>query len=289
MKIILSRKGFDSSNGGCASPIFPDGRLLLLPIPASSAPTRFSDVGFEGLNLGQIVGELSRGKVLPDSPTHLDPDLSSEALHRQEGWLPAFGQTGSAQSHLNSRGVEVGDLFLFFGWFRRVEKNARGMWQFVPGAPDCHLIFGWLQVGEILRVGTNTREFADSYPWLAQHPHLNGQRSDSNTIYVASQYLDLPGSTQLRQLAGGGVFKNLSEARTLTAPNQASRSLWRLPAFFSPSGNVPALSYHADPARWKSDNEGWVLLQSVAKGQEFVMELPDIKEKSNWLDAIFDF
>jgi len=33
MKIILSRKGFDSSYGGYASPIFPDGSILSLPIP----------------------------------------------------------------------------------------------------------------------------------------------------------------------------------------------------------------------------------------------------------------
>jgi len=33
MKIILSRKGFDSKNGGIASPILPDGALLSLPIP----------------------------------------------------------------------------------------------------------------------------------------------------------------------------------------------------------------------------------------------------------------
>ena len=31
-KIILSRKGFDSSNGGIASPYFEDGTLLSLPI-----------------------------------------------------------------------------------------------------------------------------------------------------------------------------------------------------------------------------------------------------------------
>lgn len=149
MKIILSRKGFDSSNGGCASPIFPDGRLVSLPIPASGAPTSFSDVSFDGLSVGQVVRDLSGGKVLPDSPTHLDPDLSNEALPRQEGWLPAFGQTGAAQSHLNSQGVEVGDLFLFFGWFKKVEKNSSGRWSYVSGAPDRHVIFGWLQVGEV--------------------------------------------------------------------------------------------------------------------------------------------
>src|SRR5437763_11628659 len=32
-KIILSRKGFDSAAGGCASPVLPDGRLVSFPIP----------------------------------------------------------------------------------------------------------------------------------------------------------------------------------------------------------------------------------------------------------------
>src|ERR1022692_1176811 len=33
MRIILSRKGFDSSSGGVPSPIFPDGTTLSLFIP----------------------------------------------------------------------------------------------------------------------------------------------------------------------------------------------------------------------------------------------------------------
>jgi Nucleotide modification associated domain 3 len=35
MKIIFSRKGFDSGIGGVASPIFPSGELQTLPIPES--------------------------------------------------------------------------------------------------------------------------------------------------------------------------------------------------------------------------------------------------------------
>ena len=33
MKIIISRKGFDSGSGGFPSPIMPDGTLLTTPIP----------------------------------------------------------------------------------------------------------------------------------------------------------------------------------------------------------------------------------------------------------------
>lgn len=289
MKIVLSRKGFDSSNGGCASPIFPDGRLLSLPIPASNAPTNFSDVGFDGLNVGQVVADLSKGKVFPDSPTHLDPDLSDDALPRHEGWLPAFGQTGAAQSHLNSQGVEVGDLFLFFGWFKKVEKNSSGRWSYVPGTPDRHVIFGWLQVGEVLRVGANTDEFSERYPWLARHPHLNGERSGNNTIYVASPTLIFPGKPGRR--AGGGSFGSVSNARTLSAVDQSSRSLWQIPGFFAPSADGRGLSYHGDLARWKAVDEGWVQLQSVAKGQEFVLDCrnreADTTQIQSWLESVF--
>ena len=34
MKIILSRKGFDSANGGIVSPIMEDGTLVSFPIPS---------------------------------------------------------------------------------------------------------------------------------------------------------------------------------------------------------------------------------------------------------------
>ena len=37
MKIIFSRKGFDSANGGVPSPIFPDGMTLSL---ADSVPQK---------------------------------------------------------------------------------------------------------------------------------------------------------------------------------------------------------------------------------------------------------
>ncbi|RIE11762.1 hypothetical protein SMC3_08215 [Candidatus Cryosericum hinesii] len=40
MRVILSRKGFDSGYGGWASPILPDGRMLSLPIPASRTMAR---------------------------------------------------------------------------------------------------------------------------------------------------------------------------------------------------------------------------------------------------------
>ena len=44
MKIVLSRKGFDSACGGVASPIFPDGGYVSLPIPLADVVGRTKTV-----------------------------------------------------------------------------------------------------------------------------------------------------------------------------------------------------------------------------------------------------
>ncbi len=48
MKVILSRKGFDSQYGGKPSPILPDGRLISLPIPSQDDKLRYSDLSLDG-------------------------------------------------------------------------------------------------------------------------------------------------------------------------------------------------------------------------------------------------
>ena len=44
MKVILSRKGFDSANGGIVSPIFEDGAMISMPIPASEDFYTYDDL-----------------------------------------------------------------------------------------------------------------------------------------------------------------------------------------------------------------------------------------------------
>ena len=87
MKLILSRKGFDSSLGGCASPIFEDDTFVSLPIPEESGRLRFSDIAGK-LRIGSIVEDLtgSRNKSFKASDhVHLDPDLRFESLPRKPG------------------------------------------------------------------------------------------------------------------------------------------------------------------------------------------------------------
>jgi len=54
---------------------------------------------------------------------HLDPDLDAASRRREPGWRPLLGQHGAAQSHLCNESVGPGDLFLFFGLFRRTEQR----------------------------------------------------------------------------------------------------------------------------------------------------------------------
>lgn len=282
MKIILSRKGFDSAAGRCPSPIFPDGRFLSLPIPSREAPSRFSDITFDELRIGDLVDSLTNHAYGPDSCIHLDPDLTSDTLERRSGWRPAFGQTDSAQSHLANNAVGVGDLFLFFGWFRNVVRSGTG-WDYQSGAPHQHVMFGWLQVNEMLFVGSDTAKFRKSHPWLVAHPHLHMNRTPSNTIYVASEELRLPGLT--KTCAGGGTFRTVRPDLVLTSENQNNRSLWMLPKFFQPNGRTP-LTYHKNPSRWIEASDDQVHLQSVGRGQEFVLNADEYPEAIAWAAAL---
>ena len=58
-----------------------------------------------------------------------------------------LGQAGIAQSHLNKQDVGHGDIFPFFGLYRRVEETAQGR-RFVKGAPELQVLCGWLQVDQ---------------------------------------------------------------------------------------------------------------------------------------------
>ncbi len=281
VRLIFSRKGFDAAHGGVPSPIFPDGSYLSLPIPDVGGKISYRDLASKHHSLGALVATLSRRRVRAGHRAHLDPDLDKGALRpRPPKWRPLFGQAGAAQAHLARAGVTVGDLFLFFGWFRRVEPAEDG-WRYRRDAPDCHAIFGWLKVGEIWRVdGEPPRHLA----WAAYHPHLNSRRARKhNTLYVAASELGLPAAA--KALRGGGVFPRLREELCLSAPGH-SRSVWRLPPWFHPQAARKPLSYHEAPARWTTRRQH-VLLRTTAPGQEFVLDCHDYPEAAAWLSQLF--
>jgi hypothetical protein len=207
----------------------------------------------------------------------VDPDLDRRALPRPRGWRPIFGQAGAAQRHLQNQGVRKGDLFLFFGWFRQVESDGRRLC-YARKAPHLHALFGWLQVGSSRPI---TSELRSELPWAAYHDHLKRERLH-NHLYVAADRLHLGAGTP--KLPGAGVFRRYREALRLTAPG-SSRSVWALPSWFFPGKGRRALSYHGEPSRWERTGSG-VLLHTVGRGQEFVLDLGDHPEALPWLRSI---
>ena len=341
MKIILSRKGFDSSPGnGCVpSPILPGGALCPLPIPerevappggrangaaagspagggsqaapgpAGSGPRRRlggprADTGDGGLRfgdsrhidgidyakicyrhttLGPLVESLTDGRVRADDPAHLDPDLDPAARPRLPGWRPTFGQAGAAEGHLRNQGVGPGDLFLYFGWFRDVEpvpEAEGGGYRYLHESADRHVLFGWLQVGAVLPAAERER----LPEWILEHPHCSaGPFAANDSLYIAAAWLTLPGREgQPHALPGAGLFPRYRPELCLTAPGE-SRSMWALPRWFHPADRESALTYHGNPDRWLLAPDGeQVLLQSVGRGQEFVLNCEDYPEAVAW-------
>ena len=230
-----------------------------------------------------MVESLTRGRIAGSDGAHLDPDLRIDAVRRTSGWRPIFGQAGTAQSHLARQKVGPGDLFLFFGSFRRAERDGRAL-RFVRSAPKLHVIFGWLEVGEVRPV---TDMLAREIPWARRHPHLSApSRYKSNTLYLASEHL----SSLNLDSRGGGTFARLRPELILTATDPYHGSAtWMLPRWIHPRIHPAArspLSYHSRANRW-TDCVTLVRLQSAYPGQEFVLDLDEYPEAYDWLRGIF--
>lgn len=247
MKVIISRKGFDSGYGGMPSPILPDGTMISMPIPSPGDKVRFDDLSYNGISYADIIKQLKPNNPVIFEECHLDPDIRKDVTYRMDGWKPAFGQIDAARSHLCNQGVGIGDIFLFFGWFRHTEL-INGKLQFIGPSSGFHAIYGYMQVGEIIE------RYEDVPIWLESHPHAKKERwMRNNAIYIASDNLSLK-----PELPGAGCF-NFTENHKLTKEG-CSRRVWDLPEFFR---EIP-ITYNANA--WKDDG-----FHSAAKGQEFVL------------------
>ena len=262
--------------------------MFSLPIPSGDEET-FEHLQHGDIDIETVVTGITNGRMSGrDRVPHLDPDLNFNTYRYRKGranwqkWRGMLGQAGIAQSHLNNQGVASGDVFLFFGLYRRVEETVQG-WSFIKGTPDLHVLWGWLQIDQKYRVADIG---PDDLTWARHHPHLSRDyHDDRNTVYAASTKLDLGSVDDQCEIAGWGVFPKLDQRLVLTNPNGAGVSNWRLPRWFYPDGNKPPLTYHPDPRRWRRDaNHGY--LRSVGRGQEFVLDLAHYPEAVEWLSDL---
>lgn len=226
MKIILSRKGFDSSNGGMPSPIMPNGELLSMPIPSDDSIS-YADLSYKGKSYESILKELN--PKFSSKSCHLDPDIRENVRNASvDNWKPAFGQIGSAAAYLRSN-VEVGDIILFFGWFRGV-INENGSYKFCTPRhtddfykyADLQIIYGYMQIGAVM----TDSEKIKKYYW---HPHSSAGRLavDTNALYIPSERLSF-----CDKKAGCGVL-DYREDRVLTKKDR-TRGIWNEHSFLMP-------------------------------------------------------
>lgn len=259
MKVILSRKGFDSAAGGIPSPILGD-QLISLPIPRAYSGDDYRKLSFQ--YQGQ---EFSYAKLLKDlnvnfySECHLDPDLIQDVKPRQAAWQPALGQAGNAAAELLE--VEIGDLFLFFGNFRQATYT-KGRFQFLKGSPEMHVIWGYLKVKQIY--DQRQIESGQIPEALQDHPHVREtefHQKSHNLVFASTE-------------AESGVFQ-FSEQHILSDLSQKpyKKSFWKALPFLKPQGK-----------RIKMVKKG--LWNSGGRGQEFICKISKPKQFEQWFNLL---
>jgi hypothetical protein len=291
MRVILSRKGFDSSVQGGGSPnIIYNNKCYMIPIPEVGTDIRYDELKFENnIDYLKVMRDLNINQF---TECHLDPFISKEiAPEKCQNWKFNLGQVDSAQSCLAnvSPPVGKGDLFLFFGWFQKVNKGDKG-YKYIPieeyHPEGVHLIYGYLFVDEVIKINKT-----DKRPdWTKKHPHVIHQdfytkkyetnENTLNTLYVAKE------NFKNTTIPGAGVFAYseeliLSRKGTFidkeNKEKNYTRTSWKLPdAFLGASVKFLNSSHPIHNTT----------IKAASRGQEFVV-ITDPNEKiSDWAEKL---
>lgn len=262
MKIIFSRKGFDSSAGGFPSLIFPDGTLFSIPIPSSSDDCKYSHLPFlyDGDSIQSILNQLTNNKICAGKKwIYCDYFDSSQKCHYDPVRLSnsmILGQASASESHLRNKKIDRGDVFLFYGWYRRVHK-INNSWCYVPDAPNVHLIWAYMIIEDVFRLDTDQDKLAAiaHNQELARHPHLSREYSLPNSVYVSGE----------NSLLTYSANRCLSDLR-----HYEGRSKWRLPRGF----NQPQAFSYLNNFELEGND---VVIRYQGYGQEFVLDLAKVE------------
>lgn len=288
MKVIISRKGLDSENGGIPSPVIKTQygyRFFPIPIPSENSNVKYSDLLlFDGHKVSDFLRDNPlKAKNKNVQTCHLDPDIRMSYLpNRPAGWQRAFGQSHIAQDHLRKYMVGEGDVFLFFGWFQYAEL-VDGKFKFIKSKDypnGFHAIYGYLQVDEI--IDPNGKNLP---AWLANHPHVKFKgttefKNKSNVVYTSAQLFKY--KNQQVEKNGSALF-NFNENLILTRKGEDKRTHWELPSIFHPENGVE-LSYNT-AINWGHGN-GKALLNSADKGQEFIVKADPDGKIAEWCNKL---
>ncbi|MDD5463257.1 MAG: hypothetical protein PHG00_16820 [Methylococcales bacterium] len=263
MKIIFSRKGSDSTAGGFPSLIFPDNQLFSIPIPSNPSHCDYSRLTFkyEDEPIQNILNQVTKNKIRNGSRYECDYAQAVQGCHHDPMVIKetdrfSLGQTGRTESHLRNQEISSDDIFIFYGWFKRIAL-VDGHWMYDHNERDIHLIWSWMTVDEVIKLDSSDQVYSalKKFPELHVHPHLApGWSSIPNSIYLSKKH-SLP---------------RFSEIRCLTdMKSYDGRSRWRLPVCF----NQPqAFTYLKSFSPENND----VIMSYRGYGQEFVLDLDKV-------------
>jgi hypothetical protein len=283
MKVILSRKGFDKQCGRIENLIIDNKVLLPFPIPREEDNCKYEDLNYEyngvSKNLKEILDDLnfdfSQGLCC-----HLDPDLLYMKKKDNRNNDAAFGQCGPSATYLKeSVKVDEGDLFLFFSQFRKCEiKN--GKYNYLGTKDDVvHLIWGYLQVGEILDNKNKMKEKCPNHSHTqGKYWDLNNFNNKDNVIYLASNKLKFKS-----ELNGYGVFP-FNEIRVLTRKG-CSMANWDKSKF----NNISILENHIPGKKGKKRKNSSNNPENCIyyKGQWQELGLEPSEDTVEWVNSLF--
>ena len=260
--LVISRKGFDATAGGRASPIFANGDIFSVPIPQKKqSPSRYRELQFNDMSGREILNFIGAKSISDYDFYHNDPLLSG-----QKG---IFGQAGGSQGELENFGVGRGDLFLFFGWFKQYHQRG----------PDVHHLFGWLQVEKIIKGNSEILNFLSENQLSHPHGTTDITQFKNNTIYIASKNLTF--SDSVRDITGHGVFKKTAQNLILTETGK-TRSRWRFPKkYFTNTKNL-----FRNRLKWKDEEKCLVNCSGI--GQEFILNAQDNPSIVKWASYLIN-
>ena len=173
-------------------------------------------------------------------------------------------------------------LFLFFGWFNRLEK-VNEKFKYLPfknySKEGVHLIYGYLQIGSILKIDEkNTLKGWEGHPHEIQKKYYGGK----NCIYVARDKF-----SEDDTLSGAGLLK-FSEKLILTESNK-SRANWSLPTFFHPDNGVDISYLPNTNDKWRIENNR-AKVKAYGQFQELIVKKDKNKLIENWaIDLIKNY
>lgn len=284
MRIILSRKGFDSTFGKMTNLIVNNKELVMIPIPEQcSSKKLYKYEDLKNLSHDEQLEKFIKEEILKrvdNEYCHADPDLVN--FHNEPNFKGVLGQVDTAQRHLKKNNVGKGDIFIFFGLF--ANASIVGNKLEIDFKSKKHIIYGYLQVGEFYDKSKFHEITKKEYSGIRENPHLKDdfyKENETNTIYVASEKLTI--GDQVTDYKGYGIF-NYNESLNLTIENEDINpnhllTCWNLPSMFKGC----EITYHNKEKSQKPN-----CFMSAKRGQEFIVkDFNDEKQLKEWFDEVF--